>query len=121
MKSWFNRSSLLGLVALAIIGYLSVIVFQTVKHNYDLNSQISSLQAQISQLTVQQDELKYQVEYYKTDSFKEKEARAKLGLQQPGESVIILPKTATPAQPTNQKTTTKHQSNPKQWWEFLFG
>ena len=111
-----------SLIGCAILVYLSVILVQTIRRNYQLRRQISDLETQIDQLTVQKDELEYQIQYYATDAFKEKEARAKLGLQVPGEGVILLPKnTPVPTPTPNAAKSAKPASNFRQWWQFLFG
>ncbi len=118
----FSKRRILNFLGLALIVYLAVIVFQTVKHNYELNTQINALQNQISDLTIQQSQLQYDLRYYQTNSFKEKSARSNLGLMQPGEGVIVLPKTSAPATSVEvKKTGSKPKSNPAQWWQFLFG
>lgn len=107
------------LIGLAAAFYLSVLLIQVVRRNYDLNKQVVALNTQIQSLQDEKDELNYKLQYYQTDSYKEKEARAKLGLQAPGEGVIILPR-----QNTTQTTTAKpaaKKSNWQQWMDFLLG
>lgn len=115
-----SRHSLGMLLALAVAAYLTVVLVQTIHRNYQLRQQVVSLQGQIDQLQSQKDDLAYKVQYYQTDSYKEKEARAKLGLQAPGEGVIILP--PPPAASTSgQSKPAAKKSNWQQWKEFLFG
>jgi cell division protein FtsL len=106
--------------------YVAFYLVQTVRHNYQLQQQIASQKQQITSLQSSNQTLKYQIQYYSTDDYKEKEARAKLGLQAPGEGVIILPNSGgseddsvlpTPAQP---KAAPK-LSNWQQWINFLEG
>jgi cell division protein FtsB len=100
--------------------YLGVILAQTVKQNHDLQNNVTKLEDQVSKLVAEQEELKYKVQYYQTESYKEKEARAKLGLQAPGEGVIYLPK-AQPTAAADAAKPAKAKSNIGQWLEFLFG
>ncbi len=109
------------ILGLAVAVYLSFLLIDTVKKNYDLKQQIGDLQADITTLETENQELKYQTAYYQTDAFKEKEARAKLGLQAPGENVIILPKQQTAPEETEAQKKAKKKSNLQQWKEFLFG
>lgn len=121
-KPSFSRGTLINGVGLVVVIYLVALLVQTVKRNNDLRSQIGKLQTDIAALDVERQELSYKVKYYNTDDFREKVARAKLGLQMPGESVIILPPSTTVS--TVQTTTTRvrsTQSNPAQWWNFLRG
>lgn len=107
-----------GIVALWIL----VALVQTVKHNYDLEKQIETLRQKISVLQAQKDELSYNISYYQTDSFKERQARTRLGLQQPGENVVILPSpipsATTAADPNKAKN---NRSNLRKWLDFLSG
>ena len=123
LKPFTTKSNFLNLVGLAFILYLAVLLVQTIKRNNDLQQQISKLNIQIVTLQDQQTELTYKISYYQTPEFQDKEARAKLGLQLPGENVIILPKTQT-AVVTTPQTAQKAKSkvsNPQQWVNFLFG
>jgi cell division protein FtsB len=115
-----KRGNALSIVGIALVVYLGFLVFQVVKKNYELSTQINTLGDQINQLTDQKDELNYKVQYYQTDSFKEKEARAKLGLQAPGEGVIILPPQTATTQ-ANDAASKPKPANFHQWWSFLFG
>jgi cell division protein FtsL len=117
-----SRHNILGLIGLAMVAYLGVLVFQIVQHNYELSRQIDKLQDQITHLQTDNQQLGYEVQYYKTGSFQEKEARSKFGLSAPGESVIVLPKQVAHASDDGAAKPAKpRQSNFLQWWHFLFG
>jgi len=121
-KLKLSGSSLVNVIGSVIIIYLLVVLAQTVKRNYDLGRQLETFQAQISLLQDQKDQLSYSLQYYNTDSFHDREARAKLGLQLPGENVIIIPSSKpAPAAPANSGKTPARQSNFQQWLDFLAG
>jgi len=112
------------MLGILVAGYIAFYLVGTVRHNYELQGQISDLRGQLSNLQNDKDELQYKIQYYQTDAYKEKEARAKLGLQSPGEGVIILPHKDDAAQPTDQqdqKKTAPKKSNWQQWIDFLQG
>ena len=103
--------------------YLAAVLSQTIYYNYTLNRHIETLHGEISLLQAQQEQLKYNISYYKTDSFKDREARAKLGLQLPGEAVLILPsphQSGVPS-PINGIKPVQNKSNFGQWLDFLGG
>ncbi len=102
--------------------YLFGNLISTVRRNYDLKLQIATVEQENAVLKAQNDQLRYQITYYQTPEFAEKEARAKLGLQQPGENVIILPGTQAKSQqaPVSMPKPAP-QSNFRQWLSFLFG
>ena len=128
MRNSGNKFTLGGISLVNIIGgiiivYLVVVLAQTIRRNYTLGKQIDDLRSQMVMAQLQKDQLAYSIEYYKTDSFREREARSKLGLQLPGEHVVIIsgksgaPK---PLQTTNQKPA-DNRSNFAQWMDFLGG
>lgn len=114
------RFRLIPVIGILIAIGIGVSLFQTVRRNISLRGQVKDLEAQIGRLEEEKEELSYRIQYFQTDSFKEKEARAKLGLQQPGEGVIILPRNEVAGGDPTQ-TQEKTKSNPRLWWEFLFG
>lgn len=117
-------SSIFNVVGVLAIGYLVVMLGQTIKRNYDLGRQINDLKSQISLLQDQKTELSYDIQYYNTNSFRDRQARSQLGLQLPGENVIIIPHgTPSPtAEPTLGPTKpTVQKSNFQQWIDFLSG
>lgn len=112
----------LNLIGVVIVIYLGILLVRAVKHNYEYRQKITALEREMGNLQDERDELKYKIQYYQTDAYKERQARAKLGLQAPGENIIILPpQTAQKDQPANPKPTVPPKSNLEQWWEFLFG
>ncbi len=113
-----HLGAVLGVVVAIYIGFYLV---QTVMRNYQLQKQITDLKVQISDLQIEQDQLKYKIAYYQTDGYKEKEARAKLGLQAPGESVIVLPRGANAPTDTQVSKPQDKKSNWQQWVDFLNG
>jgi cell division protein FtsB len=119
-KIKFTGIRILNLVGAAIIVYLLVVLGGTVKRNYDLGKQAESLKAQSVLLEDQKDQLSYNIAYYNTDAFRDREARSKLGLQLPGENVVIIPRGSpapTPASAASKPETKK--SNLQQWFDFL--
>lgn len=113
--------NLINLAGVVIIIYLIFVLGQTVKRNYELGEQIDTLRTQTALLQDQKDQLSYSLQYYNTDAFRDREARSKLGLQLPGENLIILPRTSsTPASNPDVKTA-DNRSNFKRWMDFLSG
>jgi cell division protein FtsB len=116
-------SSVVNVVGGVVIVSLVISLVQTVMRNYTLGQQINGLKQDIVTLQDQKDALSYNIQYYKTDSYREREARSKLGLQLPGENVVIIPRSspaATPAPDTANKPAAP-RSNVQQWFDFLGG
>jgi cell division protein FtsB len=121
-KIKLTGNNTLNFIGAVIVVYLVVVLAQTVQRNYALNKQIDSLKAENALMQTQKDQLAYSIQYYKTDSFRDREARSKLGLQLPGENVVIIPRVSpTPAPAAAQTAATAKRSNFQQWLAFLGG
>jgi cell division protein FtsB len=121
-----SGSTLINLAGTIVVVYLIVVLAETVHHNYQLGNQIDELNAQVNLLQAQKQELAYQIQYYQTASFQDREARSKLGLQAPGESVVIIPhSTTTDTSPTPAATPPAKpiakKSHFELWLDFLSG
>lgn len=123
MRRILSEFKLGRLVGLALVVYLAFILTKTVARNYQLKHQVDNLNTQITTLNNQVTDLGYQLSYYQTNSYREKIARGDLGLQAPGESVVIVPPSAQPKPATLAPKTiaAPPKSNFGQWWDFLFG
>jgi len=117
-----TTTNALNLVGAVVIIYLLVLLGGTIKRNYDLGKQIDTLRVQIAMLQDQKDQLAYDIQYYGTNSFRDREARSKLDLQAPGENVVIIPHTSPSPTPASKPSkTTAKKSNLQQWFDFLSG
>ena len=106
-------------------------MFNTIKvvqRNYELQQQVDTLADEVALIEVQNQNLKYNIEYYKTDSYLETEAKRRLNLADQGESVILLPKDGDAEPEELQQTFTEpddpkplYQQNFENWMTFLFG
>ncbi|HEX7259675.1 MAG TPA: septum formation initiator family protein [Candidatus Saccharimonadia bacterium] len=122
IKKFLRRIHFGMVLGILVVGYISFYLVETVSYNYTLKRQIDTLQDQLTDLQTQKQTLEYKIQYYQTDDYKEKQARAKLGLQASGEEVIILPHTdAAPKPEENAKQSVSKKSNFQQWIDFLLG
>lgn len=117
----FTGASIGTLIGIIVMLYLMTYLVQTIKRNYELQDQINVLSQQNANLQVEQDSLRYRIQYYQTDEYKEKEARSRLGLQQPGEGVILLPRDNSSITQVQQNRESPKRSNWQHWIDFLSG
>ena len=104
-------------------------IFNTVKvvqKNFGLQAQVDKLRDEITILELKNQQLKYDIEYYKTDEYLELAAREKFNKKAAGERVVALPDsdlTDPDLQSEESKRTPKpqYQENFQQWLYFLFG
>jgi len=121
------RSQIITAILASIFVYMLVGTVEALWQNYTINKEVDRLKAEIVQLQEEGRQLKYLIAYLGTESFKEREARRKLGYKKPGEQVLALPNSIldelTPGQ-TNESTDPDQKpelANPQKWWEFIFG
>lgn len=86
---------------------------------------IAALEADIATLGEEKDSLSELIEYAKTDSFVQEEAREKLNLTAPGESVVVIPdidsqQRAARAVDQTQSGAILGAANAALWWEYFF-
>ena len=129
-----NREKYLNLGSKIIIFifviYTLFLLGKSLFTNYELRQSIQKLNEQIATLEQQKKDLNNLILYYQSDSFKELEARRKLGLKKPDEKVYLV-STAT-STPTNfeeemkeeqEKISSKekilNKTNWSLWWEFF--
>lgn len=116
-----------GLFYLFLIIYGVYIIGKAIQNNFATNQQIRLLREEIAVLNDEIDGLKDTIIYFQTDSFKELEARQRLGLRGAGETVIMLPKnneqkidsqTQNPPEQTDQEQ--EQTPNPVKWFQYIF-
>ncbi len=125
ISSWIRQRSG-NIFALIVIGYLLLGSVKLIVENYRIHQDRISLKNEISSLEEQNTQLKNLTAYYRTDSFKEKEARTRLNYQKPGERVIVVPMptgddSSNLTRPGIETKPTPPPSNPEAWWRYFFG
>lgn len=119
------KSQLLMTVGAVLLVYMLVSTIQAVWQNYQINQELGKLRQENADLKLRNKYLQNLIAYRQTDSFKDKEARAKLNYQKIGETVLIIPddniERFTEGNITDQKEAEERQpSNPEKWWQFIF-
>ena len=125
-----KQSFLVNLVFSKFFLFFCIIIFVvilfgiakgTVK-NYYIDSEIIELQEEIAHLERKNEDFKQLINYLKTDSFVEQEAKLKLGYKKPGEHLVVIQdqnKTSYFNQ-INEPDKAKEISNPAKWWAYFF-
>lgn len=94
----------------------------TLQKNFSLQQEVDSLDQDVQIAELQNDSLRFQQQYLRSDEYLELAAREKLGKAAPGEKVIILPETPEidDVSPSSATPVTE-PSNFQQWMRFFFG
>ncbi len=120
-----NYSRIAFWLGLGLVLYIFFLLIGEGGKSYKLHSKADQINAEIDQLKADNDLLDYKIAYYTTDVYKERLAREKLGLQLPGESVVIVrgskPEQTTASLQINQSQQPVASSNFQAWLQFLFG
>ena len=81
---------------------------------------VAEAQMRLEALREENKKLKEQLEYTKSEEFREREIRDKLGLVKEGEAMVVLPK----ENDENSKLETRNSKprpNWQKWWNLFFG
>lgn len=122
------KSKILLIISLLVLIFFTVNLSREVINRRDLQGEINALQEKIDSLKSRNTELVGLIEYFKTLDFVETEARTKLNLRKPGESIIIVPEAGdlkgeaqdATNEPTFITTIVKGIPNSQKWWNYFF-
>ncbi len=104
------------LIVIILIGITKEVV-----RRMSLRQEIATLEQQIAELQAQNRSLGEYVASINTDSFREREARKRLNLQRPGETLLIVPEAnSTSLIATEILSKTPGTSNAQRWWYYFF-
>ncbi len=113
----FHSKIFLAGVLIVLLGVFGL-ELQQWQQRRKVNTEISLLKQEQAELESRNNALQQSLQYFSSDSYKEKLAREQLGLKKEGELVINFP---TGGIPTSQpEVETKPQTNPQKWWEYIF-
>ncbi len=110
-------------VLLVVTVWILYMFGRIIYKNYSIQKQITELENSSDELTAQNDALINLLNYFKTNSYIEREARAEFGLKRPGEVVIAVPTGDSASFATNsmQKKSVGPSGPPYQsWWNLFF-
>lgn len=85
------KSIFLNVAPYFLIIYIFFLSGRVIWQNWQLKLQSESIKAEINRLYQANHDLENLILYYQSDSFKEVQAREKLGLKKPGETVVFIP------------------------------
>lgn len=90
--------------------------------DYQIKKEIDSLQSDINALEKDNYKLSQLIEYYKTDEYKEAEARKRFNLKEEGESVVVIKPNENSMEYGEVKGATANENLPNyiKWWNYFF-
>lgn len=84
-----------------------------------ITDQIKSTEDKVAQLEKEEKGLVEKKEYYQSDEFVEQEARNKLNMARPGETVVVLPPKKEESKENLENVVTQ-LPNWGKWWKLFF-
>ena len=99
-------------ILLIVNGAKRLLAFRTT------SQKVEEAQMRLDALKKEKEVLKMQAEYTKSQDFKEKEIRDKLGLAKEGETVVILPKDV--GELSTDAISAEQLPNYVKWWNLFF-
>lgn len=102
-------------IGLSLIFNLSRDILRLIK----ASDQIRQAEQKVRDLEVEQRQLVEKKEYFQSEEFVEEEARNKLNMAKPGETIVILPPSSGVAGDKNKGEQAKIP-NWKKWWQLFF-
>lgn len=102
--------------------YLFFVVGRSIWINYNSNKDLDVQAAHIVDLQSGIKEMQYRINYYQTNSYREKEAREKLAYVAPGENVIALPVDKAEDRVVDKELgdVVVKTPNYQYWWKYFF-
>lgn len=120
----FFSSKISIIIEVIVLVIVTAAVVKEVVRKYQIQSDIHTLEQQAQALEQRNIELQGLITYLGSDTYKEEEARLKLGLQKPGESVVTVLGTSTDERPSvssagPEQSTETRTTNPRRWWSYF--
>lgn len=127
VQKLFNSQTAVMIIFTVMATSLAFNTFNVIQRNYELQKKLDNLEDEVALIDVQNQNLKYNIEYYKTDNYLEIEAKRRFNLAGKGEGVIFLPKDGDPVFEESDSLIEQSQgidsvkSNFEKWMLFLSG
>lgn len=122
---WHSKGFVLVLITVVI--FLGVSVTRELLRRFEIHYEIQKLESDVARLQKRNTDLKDIIALLNSSSIQNKEARVKLGLQAPGEQVVIFPDRDASNPITLPDSDTiryipirDYQSNPEKWLAFFW-
>lgn len=120
----FFRSRWFLLTSAVVLLFFGVAFGRAYYQNYQVDQEIKRLQGEVARLQAKKLETLEMLNYVKSPSYVDAQARAGLNLSAPGEHVAIIAGTnlavAATGQPAPKGVESGQISNAHKWWNYFF-
>ena len=110
------------LICVLMVVFLGINLGKEYYREHQIQKEISSLQDEIESLEKNNYKLSQLTEYYKTDEYKEAEARKRLNMKKEGENVVIIKPHPVNSEQSGIKDELNNENLPNyiKWWNYFF-
>ncbi len=112
----FFRTRLSLILGALFLLFVAVSVGREWFQNYSIQKEINALEEEAHRLESRRSELLELTQSLEGGGFLEEEARVELGLQRPGETVLVV---ETAAGSSSAEAENRDQSNPVRWFNYF--
>src|SRR3989344_887004 len=120
-SSFGSRKRLISILFLFIGIFLLGNLAQGIFDAWRGRERIQKMRQDLQEIARENETLQQEIQYYQSDEFVEKEAREKLNLVRPGETVIIVPEEALKKEESERIKQTRAEPVWSQWTALLLG
>lgn len=117
---WTVSRLVLMVVIIAVAVWMAMVI-QVLNNNYKLQRQVDNAKLDSQMLELENQNLRLEQLYYRTDEYMELSARSLLGKALPGEHLVVLPRVSHASKAKRSGSAVVTKSNFDQWLDFLFG
>lgn len=117
-RSFLTSKVFLMAACAAIVVTIGAMIREGQRRNM-VAGEIRAMQDEVTRLEQQRNRLGDLIRSAESPEFLEREARLRLGLQKPGESVLIVPE-GVGETPAGVQPPEVFPSNPRKWWRHIF-
>jgi cell division protein FtsL len=127
-KNIFKRSYVVLAISIVLAIFFTIQLISEIRNRQDVSDEIKRLEEEIALTTAENQELSEFIDSWHQSSRLEKEARLKLGLQKPGERVVVIDRPQIESTSTRasgilaraDQSQQKEQLNITKWWNYFF-
>lgn len=122
-NEYLTASNIVEFIALIICLWSTFGAINSMSRNWQLKQKLKDKQLEAARMEIEVEKLKLEQQYLETEEYQELMARAKGGMMEEGETMVILPKNSEEAKNAHKDdaaVVVQEKSNFEQWLELLF-
>ena len=114
-------------ITIGLVGWIAFISWQEWQRHERINQEVAKLDAEAEKIKSENESFSERISYFSSDSFREQEAKQKLGLKKTNETVVAIKPapaaaaggTATPTQAL-ETASRDDDAHYRMWWRVFF-